>query len=290
MILSVLFWNFNIKRGQRLVELTTDSERSAVLARIVRENAVDILVLAECTLPDHSLIDALQSVDPRFELPANPHDRIRFFTRFPGEWLEPWTADGRMAVRRLSIQGYQDILLAAFHYVDRRNNSAERQWRDLGPYRATVIEAERMADHTRTILFGDLNMNPFDRGLTDPVHGFGAMMTWELAEVHSEKKGPLRFYNPMWSLMGRAEAPGTYYWAQDEPENPYWHCLDGVLVRPTLRGIFLEDELRIVRRMHGVDGEVFDLIRLAETHWQVVYSDHLPILFRLLIPTEDEHA
>jgi hypothetical protein len=85
----------------------------------------------------------------------------------------------------------------------------------------------------------------------------------------------------MWSMMGRGETPGTFYRDGNEPENPYWHCLDGVLLRPELRTMFCDDDLRIIRQFPGADGEEIDLIRLADVHWKIACSDHLPIPFKL---------
>ncbi len=264
------------------------------MTRIAEEFQVDLLVLAECGISERRLWKALRSKDPRFDLPTNPHPRFRFFTRFPGVRLEPWLADDRIAVRRLKLDGCRDILLAAIHYLDRRNHTPGKQYRELAADRETLRESEDRAQHSRTVLFGDLNMNPFDLGMLDPTHGLGAMMTRDLTRVHSrEGRGPLRFYNPMWAAMGRSDAPGTFYWDADEPNNPYWNCLDGVLVRPALLDAFRDEDLRIIRRID--DGET-DLIRLADVHWKISYSDHLPILFKLDVPLtsptggESEHG
>ncbi len=295
---TVLFWNFNIDKGDLLLQCPTEGDRSAVVAHVVQEYGVDVLALAECRVPARFLLNALQLVDPAFEQPVDPHPRFKFFTRFPGHHLEPWLGDGRIAVRQLQFDGHQDILMAVIHYLDRRNNRPSKQQQELKDYKRTLLAAERKAGHDRTILFGDLNMNPYEIGMLDPESGLGAMMTWDLATIHGEKKGDglPRFYNPMWSVMGRAEAPGTFYWDDDDPENTHWHCLDGVLLRPSLRESFRDEELRIIRWIHGSSGEKIDLIRLVEVHWRVTYSDHLPLLFKIdlakrtQVKNEDSHA
>jgi endonuclease/exonuclease/phosphatase family metal-dependent hydrolase len=282
---TVLFWNFNIEKGEALQKLSTESDKSDVIARVVREYEVDILALAECQLSDELLVDSLRTVDPGFEQALPPHIRIRFFTRFPGADLQAWHSDGRIDVRRLMLGGYIDILLAAFHYHDRRNYpTPDKRRSNLAPHLETLKEAERKAHHDRLVVFGDFNMNPFEIGMLDPASGLGAMITRDLAAAHGDRTGgePSRFYNPMWSIMGRAEAPGTYYWNdRSDPENPYWHCIDGVLLRPSLYASFQDEDLRIIRRITGAAGEKVDLIRRAKIHWQVTYSDHLPILFKL---------
>jgi endonuclease/exonuclease/phosphatase family metal-dependent hydrolase len=295
---TLLFWNFNIEKGELLLKSPSEADKATILARVVQEYQVDILALAECKIPDVVLLDALRAIDPKFDQPVDPHPRIKFFTRFPGHHLEPWHADGRLSVRRLQFEDNDDILLASFHYVDRRNNSPASQHQKLADYKRTLLQAESKAGHRRMILFGDLNINPYEIGMLDPQSGLGAMMTRDLAEVHANNKGDgwPRFYNPMWSVMGRPEAPGTFYWDGDDPENPYWHCLDAVLVRPELRETFRDDDLRIIRMIPGPPGETIDLVRLAEVHWKITCSDHLPILFKLRlrqttkVKKEDDHA
>src|SRR5262249_57259 len=81
---TVLFRNFNIDKGNSLRKLPAESDKSAVLARVVREYEVDILVLAECQLPGELLVASLREVDPDFEQSLPAHIGIQFFTRFPG--------------------------------------------------------------------------------------------------------------------------------------------------------------------------------------------------------------
>jgi hypothetical protein len=123
--------------------------------------------------------------------------------------------------------------------------------------------------------------------MLDSRSGFGAMMTWELAEIHSpvDVGSRPRFFNPMWSLMGRPQAPGTFYWDANDPYNTHWLCIDGVLARPALRGIFRDETLRIVHHGPGPNGHDIPLTRLADKHWHIEYSDHLPILFDLEMRT-----
>ena len=190
-------------------------------------------------------------------------------------------SDDRIDVRRVRFGDSEDVLLAAIHYYDRRNSSKEKQYEAMGAHLDTLIAAELKAEHHRTIVFGDFNMNPFDLGMTSRLNGLGAMMTRELTVAHSHDPDRLVFYNPMWALMGKAEAPGTHYWDGDDPHNCYWHCLDGILVRPDLFDAFRDEDLRIIRRLNTRGGEEVDLIRRAGKHWRLAYSDHLPIVFKV---------
>lgn len=287
-MLTFLFWNFPCKdRIER-------SDALAALARTAHQHRVDVLVLAETQADLEEVLSALNVDLAAYELaddPPAPHPRIWFFTRFPGRNLPPFLADDRLDVRRFRWQDRQEVLIAAIHFYDRRNYTPEEQAaKATGVYR-TLRDAEIDCKHTRTILFGDLNMNPFETGMVNFVSGFASVPTRILAERHSaeEVQGTQRFYNPTWSRLGREvpQPPGTYYFdSVSKPLNIFWHHLDQVLVRPALFEAFPDEEFRILTSIPGPDGSPVDLIRSTGKHWALVYSDHLPILFKLDLPKE----
>ena len=283
--MTFLFWNFNIEAGSKRI-LKKGPDPAVLLARAAAALSVDVLALAECPIPEGVLLSALRAEDPRYELPANPHPRIKFFTRFPKGAFKPIVGDDRLALRRLNVAGAEDILVAAAHFADSRNNPDEKDRAHLLEVSLLALRrAERKFNPPRTILFGDLNMNPTDWGMISPGH-LGAMMTKQLARTHSrpDDGGTLRssrFYNPMWALWGQSESPGTFYWGQSRATNVYWHCVDAVLVRPELCDSFDDKALRILTELPGSDGQPVPLQHFADTHWRGHYSDHLPILFRL---------
>jgi hypothetical protein len=160
-----------------------------------------------------------------------------------------------------------------------------------------LYRAEEDAGHSRTILVGDFNMNPYEKGMIDQVSGFGAMASRSLAERHSEsgRGGSRRFYNPMWSRLGGEipRAPGTHYWKSvADPFNIFWHSLDQVLVRPALihEDAFRDEDFQVLTTIPGEGGEPIYLIRSTGKHWELQVSDHLPIVFKLALPSEDAHV
>jgi hypothetical protein len=101
-----------------------------------------------------------------------------------------------------------------------------------------VRTVEAKVGHSRTVLVGDFNMNPFERGVVGPP----ACTPWVrvmllLARV---AQSPIViypfFYNPMWSLFGdrsgRATRNVLLRWS--EQVEFFWHMFDQVLVRPAL--------------------------------------------------------
>ena len=67
-----------------------------------------------------------------------------------------------------------------------------------------VTEAEEQVGHTRTVIVGDFNMNPFEPGMAG-ILGFQAVMDRRIAQRITrtvDRKEYSFFYNPMWSRLG----------------------------------------------------------------------------------------
>jgi exonuclease III len=130
--------------------------------------------------------------------------------------------------------------------------------------------------HDRTVLIGDLNMNPYDEGLTGG-RTLHAVMTKELArKVHTWSGRERRkcFYNPMWSYFGdRSQGPpGTHYYRDAKAlTNTFWHMYDQVLVRPSIMDFLVRVEIL------SEDGEN-DFMTSRGVPRHSVLSDHLPLL------------
>ena len=154
-------------------------------------------------------------------------------------------------------------------------------------------EAQHDLKHAKSVVVGDFNLNPFDDGMI-ATDGFGAMMTKSLVKKFALSHGDrfARFYNPIWSRMGREgtdESPGTYYFQAHRDINVYWNYIDQVLIGHDLLDHFPESRFRILTSIPGPTGHR-PLIRETDWHWKVEVSDHLPLLFDLDLPPEATHA
>lgn len=141
-----------------------------------------------------------------------------------------------------------------------------------------IERTEDVVGHQRTILVGDLNMNPFDSGVVG-ARALNAVMTRDLAE--REERTVLHrsyrlFYNPMWGCFGDRTAgpPGTYFYSSSSQVAYQWNIFDQALLRPALMGALAE--LRILEN----DGS-HSLLTARGRPRRADLSDHLPILFRL---------
>ena len=263
--------------------MAKEPDKADPLARMVRSRAIDLLVLADCSLTNAEVLDALNRHKLDFTTQELPHAKVRFFRRPTAPELVPTILDDRFQFVRLTAPGFEEILLGATHLYDRQHNPTpvSRLSKILG-HMTTLRNAESEAGHYRTLLVGDFNMTPEEAGMIDP-NAFGSLMSWDLAQAQSspEPEGRPRFYNPMWSIMGREQAPGTYYWNSTQSDNIYWLCLDGVIARHSLRGVFRDETLVILTTIPDRIGQEVPLIRFAEKHWKIEFSDHLPFCFEL---------
>ena len=264
--------------------MSKEPNKADPLARLVDRRAIDLVVIVDCELSNRQILEAFAGRGLDFSTLEIPHPKVRYFRRASALELTPVSDDERFQFVRLIVAGFEEILIGATHLYDRHNYPLPQSRRARASrHRQTLIDAELFVEHERTLLLGDFNMTPEEEGMVDALSSFGALMSWDLAEAHSPPpaEGPPRFFNPMWSLMGRAEAPGTYYWDSTDHLNIYWQCLDGVIARHGLRGVFLEDTLRIITTIPGLDDREVALFHRAEKQWRVDFSDHLPIQFEL---------
>jgi len=145
----------------------------------------------------------------------------------------------------------------------------------------TISEGEQRVGHKRTLVVGDLNMNPFEPGVVGAA-GLHGVMTRQIASRGArtvQGRSYEFFYNPMWGVFGDGSPgpPGTYYYDDSRHVNYSWNVFDQVLLRPELLHSFSNDQLQVLTRAgntlltKGVDGVIDG--RNA--------SDHLPVLFRL---------
>lgn len=174
-----------------------------------------------------------------------------------------------------------ELILAVAHLLSKRDAQPPTQ-AALARYLVADLRAlEKRRNHQRTIVVGDLNMNPFEEGVAgaDALHG---VMTRRLAAAGErviQGRGHGMFYNPMWGFLGDWNKlvpgpPGTYYRSAAETVNYFWNTFDQVLVRPELA-----DRLTAVSVLdHDGAASLLTPNGLPDRNDG---SDHLPLLFRL---------
>ena len=265
-MISILFWNLK----------TLD--RGEVCCRLIQRWGIDVLVLAECRDPI-SILKEINPVGQRPEFLAfakKQGNRISIFARrdqFVFDEIESTRYATALSIRRMRSL---PITLIGTHLPSKTISRVEKEQpkriRELSRW---IQMIEVRVGCLRTILIGDLNVDPFEV----PVYsddGLKSVSTRALANRRISTT-PV-FYNPMWRFFGddNPGPAGTYFDHRSGSQKLYWHMFDQVLLRPALLPCFSDDNLAIITH----DGKV----ELGKGHGfpdSEVGSDHFPLLIRL---------
>ncbi|WP_295428398.1 endonuclease/exonuclease/phosphatase family protein [uncultured Thiodictyon sp.] len=263
-MLRVLFWNINRK------------PLAEPLRHLCDIHDIDILVLAESGISDSLLLTALNRDSERlFTKPINYSTRLSFFIRLPEDLFTSVSDPDYCAIRAIDPPLGQQVLLVAIHYPSKLYASDQEQSLLMHRIVEEIREAERRYGHMRTVVVGDLNMNPFEDGVCGS-EGLHAVMCKGIAKreartVHGKKR--FFFYNPMWNFLGDETRgpPGTYYYSRGVT-TPFWNTFDQVLYRPALLEAYREHDVSIITEIGS--RSLLHKGRIADT-----FSDHLPLIF-----------
>jgi hypothetical protein len=293
--LTILFWNIRGNQPKTLPTRKPFLLRS--LARMAVAHAADVIVLAEPALAKTEVVGACNRglAGPYYDVPSGS-EKLHFFSRvthpsFPTDrlWIERVSGNPKA---RVSVQELRSlkVTVGGVHCLSQIDlGSARAREEHAAGLVETVRLVEKDVNHTRTVLIGDFNMDPFDPGMTAP-RGFHAMISVELTRTVPLRASRGRtncFYNPTWSLFGDRSfaetatgvrkplrAPGSYFYDDSrEPTHHFWHVFDQVLVRPDLI-----PHLRWVQPLttDGTDEFLTAAGRIDEKR----FSDHLPLIVR----------
>ena len=267
--MNFLYWNLNRRPVLPLV------------VALAEEHDLDVIMLSESSLSRSDLLFSLNSdVSPGYRLPFSPvHDPL-IIVKMPRASLRIVRDERGVCVRCLAPPIGVDITLIAVHLPSKLYQRDLDQVL-LSTRLARIIEEEEAkAGHRRTLLVGDLNMNPFEAGVVG-ADGIHAVMSRSIAEKGSRTvagRERFFFYNPMWSHFGDYShtPPGTYYYSGSREIEYYWHMFDQVMVRRDLLDCLREDSVDILTSAGQVR-----LLGPSGTPDRSAASDHLPIVFAL---------
>jgi endonuclease/exonuclease/phosphatase family metal-dependent hydrolase len=265
---NFLFWNTN---GKNII---------GHVAQACAERQIDVLILAEFPLGSVALLqeELKQRSGQTYMAPFETSERLTFVTRYPLASLVPIHDEGGVAVRRINPPIGAEILVIAVHLPSRLYVSTDEQTPNAIRVSRKIDEFELQVSHSKTLVIGDFNMDPFDNGMiaADGLHGVSdRSIAKELSRTVMGEERKF-FYNPMWSRYGDETRgpPGTYYRRGGQISH-FWHMFDQVLLRPSLLEYYSSPSaLQIIDKIghHYLmkDGRIDKTI-----------SDHLPIFLRL---------
>lgn len=265
-MVSFLFWNLNRK------------DISNIVTNIVLLYDIDIIMLAECEIDPSILLSKLNRYEVNYNYATGIiESKIKIFIKFSEEFLNPIYDDDRTTIKHLRLPLKDDILLAITHFQSKYNFDSESQALECATLSDYIKLYENEIGHKRTILVGDLNMNPFESGVVG-AKGLHAVMAKSIARSGKRQisgRSYPYFYNPMWGFFGdnTRGPPGTYYYRRSQHVAFFWNIFDQVMIRPELLDKFKNEDLYILDN----DGERSLLSRRGLPE----ISDHLPIMFKI---------
>ncbi|HMU46881.1 MAG TPA: hypothetical protein PKC72_10960 [Chitinophagaceae bacterium] len=270
MDLSFLFWNTNSKKCL------------AEIHNLVTHYNIDVLILAENVATPSEMLLKLNAVSTEFypNHPVSLCEKIKIYSRFHHDFIAPIEESQRLSIRSIELPTLDNINLICLHFGDKGSFNPESQSEMASELRILINNLEEKIGHKRTLIVGDFNMNPFELGLIK-ANGLHATMSQKIARKGSRKIQSVEydyFYNPMWSLYGdlNHRICGTYYYKRAELVNYQWNIFDQMLIRPDLLDHLDNNSVEILKH----DG-VKDLITKGGIPNKQLYSDHLPIKFKL---------
>lgn len=267
---NIMFWN-----------LKQNDATFPLIAELIRQFEVVIFVFAEFPADNEFKLQSKIPDGYRFqELPTNK-SKIKFIysSRVSMSALGE-VPQGRGMMLTVCPKDYETFNLVGCHLLDPVNHLDDDRYEFARNLSEFIRECEKRVDNNRTIVIGDFNMNPFEKGMV-AVFALNAVMDWHVALRNSRKYKNIEypfFFNPMWFFMGHPiHKNGTIYYHGSHSISYYWNLYDQVLIRPSLMRRFSHDDLKIVTQ--AGNASLLTKSKLVNKK----FSDHLPLLITLKI-------
>lgn len=277
--MNFLFWNTEKK-----------SACYDVIIDIVVEKNIDVIAIAEFPIgPDEAktFLSKLKTIDSNFELlqTVTIEKVLVFYNKANAIVLNQYN-EGKVAIKKISAKTFKVNAYIAFcHLESKVNINDEEQAERVTKLKETLCSFENDIDDKDgfLLLCGDLNMNPFEKGLIK-ANGLNAVMDSSIAKRKSrtvQGQSYKFFYNPMWGFLGdlgKGNVSGTYYFNPSNHIQYFWNVFDQVLLRPEAIPYFDKEALNILTSTTH-----YNLLKKSGAIDDKQYSDHLPIIFKLNI-------
>lgn len=246
---------------------------NSVLCNIVVEQKINVITLEEYKSDLNDLIKRLwlNGVIVQQYITAGCERIIALGTE---KSVAPNLQDKYYTIQQIG----EEYLLCAAHLPSKCRKDDDTQELTISRFIRDIEQVEKECNIQKTIIVGDLNQNPYERGClgASGFHGIPAMDdACKIERTISGAKYKM-FYNPMWNFLGDFHTPpGTYYCNNGENVNPFWNLFDQVLIRPQLAGSFVSDSLKILTGTSNLS------FLNGNNHPNTAISDHLPIVFEI---------
>lgn len=275
MIVKFLFWNINNK------------DHTDLLVDLVKSEDINFLLLAEGDKVDPATLESKLKLNVHHGFTARfvSKQKVMLFDNLSTA-APKINEDKRVSSCVYNING-SDVLVAGVHLRDKFSVDTTNLYDLAGQHRKYINKY----NIDKTIIVGDFNMNPYEKGIMGAT-GFNAIMCGEEIEYNPTRTFGLDrsefYFNPSWEAYGLPFPNGTYFYSSNEDSyNPYWHLLDQVLVSSELlkRKSFVSKSFKIIKKVGSID--LLKPMKSKTTGVEKMipnkknYSDHLPIYFEM---------
>jgi hypothetical protein len=258
---------------------------TALVAAINNLN-IDMFVLAEFDIESTSFLETINNEIQLFELvPIIGCERISIYLRTGMFEIEHGAETTYYTSKKIKVGNFFEFLMVAVHLPSKLNQDETTQTLEAAEFKREIEQVEVDFELNDTIVLGDFNMNPFEKGMVS-ASAFHSVPCEKIAlgdERIIKQRKHQYFYNPMWNLFGDLnEKPGTYFHRDSEQAVYFWNILDQIIMRPSMTRYFIKNSLSIIT-------EIGDL-NLTKPNGRPDLSDHLPIYFEFNFTPENENA
>ncbi len=262
--MRILFWNTN--RNENINEY---------VANLVRDYKIDMLIMAEYVADKDNLQELLEEYGQALsEENTLGCDRINIWSSYKD--IKPGVQETYYSIQMIQNK----YTVCCVHSItDLHGDCSEERLAIAQRIMYDVKKAEDTIKSQKTILIGDFNEMPYDKGCLN-ANGFHGLPVLneddKLTRTVNSVEYP-QFYNPMWNLFGDfTYPPGTYYLKQSKLYSPMWFMLDQVIVSKAILPFFKKDSLKIITTCSYSD------LMDKNKHPNKMISDHFPIMCEIL--------
>ena len=284
-----LFWNINLtNKGKEPKNLLEKQKNIAeVLSWITENHGINFVLLAETQRINSSQLLKILNQSGKGNFKYRNNEEIKRFMAFdnlPNEnVIQSTDRKGRITSFYYDLNGNK-FLLNLVHLRDQFFNTITTLNSHAQQHATRINLLEESTESENTIVVGDFNLNPYDDGMIN-ANAFNAIMSKRVikrSESRNFGENEYKyFYNPSWNLLGKwngEDILGTYYHDNTGEVNlSYWHVLDQLLIRGKIIETFHEEDFKIIYEVPD-----HKIIKNGIPN-KDEYSDHLPIVFTLVL-------
>lgn len=262
--MKCLFWNAN-----------RNNINDAIL-QLALENQINVLAIAEYNDDITELKKLFISHKLNYHYVVNLGSRVTIFTSYPPSNIKRIIDKKHYTLLQIRHFSFGSILFGFVHLFSKMMKNEDDYLSKITRMVQVIENKEEQLKSDFTVIAGDFNMNPFEKGML----AGGALFSFPTLFEAKKKKRTLddeeykMFYNPMWRFLGDDSLPGTYHTIPTHTYGLHWNIFDQVIYRPSLI-----DHISNVKIINEINQE--NLVDFSSIAPKIKFSDHLPIYFEI---------